>query len=393
MKRNVIAAYGICLTVLFFISVFFISGSALCQDTTLKIPETVPVEAGSFYMGMDVKFDATSGATQTGPTPDGYTGATPLKESPAHQVTMSAFSIGKYEITNEEYAAFVDAGGYNNKEYWIIDEEYAEGPETGWKWKEREQIVAPSYTNYVTGDAESWDLTNDPYWQDLTYSSEATSPVVGVSWYEAYAYCKWLSEQTGQTYRLPTEAEWEYAGRGPQSNIFPWGNEYLSEAEFCGEPGSGARANCWLKEESQSAVAADYSFISTAMETGLEGDTVQVGSYPEGVSWCGAYDMAGNVMEWSADWFSMLYYPRCIVTGKTQDPPGPAMATPPFFIPIPPFWIAPCRTLRSIGFIQDPIGEDNYSPHPTYPLRCSHRQFVKRYGGTFYIGFRVLKEN
>jgi len=394
MKKRSVSAYCFCLALALTATAFLVCGPAPCQGAELKIPETVPVAAGSFSMGMDVQFDAASGATQSWPTPDGYTGATRLKESPAHTVTMSAFSIGKFEVTNEEYASFVEAGGYNNKEYWLIDEEYAEGPETGWSWKEREKITAPSYSNYTTGAKDAWDLTKSPYWKDLAYSSEATSPVVGVSWYEAYAYCKWLSAQTGETYRLPTEAEWEYAGRGPQSNIFPWGNDYLSTEEFCGAPGSGARANCWAKEEESASMAGrSFGGISTAMETNLEGDTVPVGSYPEGVSWCGAYDMAGNVMEWSADWFSLRYYPRCISSGKTQDPAGPEVALPPFFIPIPPFWMAPCRTLRSIGFIQDPIGADNYSPHPTYPLRCSHRQFVKRYGGTFYIGFRVLKEN
>jgi len=370
------------------------SGAAFCDNATLKVPETVPVAAGSFYMGMNPKADSMPGPPVTAPSVDGYTGATPLKESPAHLVSMSAFFIGKYEVTNEEYAAFVDAGGYDQKEYWLIDDEYGEAAETGWKWKERENITGPSYSNYSTGETEAWNLSSDPYWKDLTYSGEADSPVVGVSWYEAYAYCKWLSAQTGDTYRLPTEAEWEYAGRGPESNVFPWGNEYLTEDEFCGPPDSGAKANCWRRGEVEAHALANCSIVSPlSMEVGLDGDSEPVGSYPGGVSWCGAYDMAGNAMEWTADWFSILYYPRCVALDKTEDPPGPAVGTPPFFVPIIPFWVSPCRTLRSIGFIQDPIGESNYSKYgPTYPLRCAHRQFVKRYGGTFYVGFRVVKE-
>lgn len=377
------------------ILLIFRADRALCDNASLKIPATVPVAAGSFYMGMDVKADSSSGPTMTPPLADGYTGATPFKEAPAHTVAMSAFSIGAYEITNEEYACFVDAGGYEKKEYWLIDAEYGEAAQMGWKWKEREKITAPRYSNYLTGDTETWNLDTYPYWQDMTYSSEADSPVVGISWYEAYAYCKWLTDATGETYRLPTEAEWEYAGRGPDSNVFPWGNKYLTENEFCGPPESGAKANCWRRGETHDA-AASFNFSVTApfsMQVGLEGNTTPVGSYPGGISWCGAYDMAGNVMEWTADWFRLLYYPRCIAQDKTQDPEGPAFGLPPFFVPIVPFWVSPCRTVRSLGFIQDPIGESNYSKYgPTYPLRCSHRQFVKRFGGTFYIGFRVVKE-
>lgn len=351
----------------------------------IKIPEVVAIEGGSFEMGMAVKLDALSSATQSA---DAYSGATRLKESPPHRVTMSPYAIGKYEITNEEFAEFVAAGGYEAKQYWLIDEEYAEKADKGWKWKEKNGRTAPCYILYDgSGTEETWDLSSYPYWEKMTYSNEARSPVVGVSWYEAYAYCKWLSEVTGETYRLPTEAEWEFAARGPQSLIFPWGNQYLEAHEICGEPGSGAMANCALKEEQQ-VVSGDFSF----MFSDFTRNTEPVGSYPDGVSPMGCYDMAGNVMEWTADWFQMLYYPRRVARGLTVDPPGPSFPLYPFFVPIVPFWMEPCRTVRSSSFAQEPIGEDNYSVHgATYPVRGAHRQFVKRYGGTFYLGFRVVK--
>ena len=366
------------------------SGVNALADNGTKIPELVAIEGGSFEMGMDAKLDATSSATYLRTAADAYSGATMFKEGPAHRVTMSAYSIGKYEVTNEEYAEFIDAGGYDTKAYWLIDKEYAEIPNNGWKWKEKEGRTGPLYMLYDGSyEEETWDLTNDPYWENMVYSNEARSPVVGVSWYEAYAYCKWLSEETGETYRLPTEAEWEFAARGSQSLIFPWGDDYLEANEMCGLPGSGAMANCALKDDQ----IAGRALNSRQMFSDFTRDTEPVGSYPEGVSPAGCYDMAGNVMEWTGDWFQLLYYPRCVARGLTTDPPGPSFPLFPFIIPIIPFWMDPCRTVRSSGFSQESLGEDNYSPYgPTYPLRGSHRQFVKRYGGTFYLGFRVMKE-
>ncbi len=364
------------------------AGSAVAQDgSELKVPELVYIEGGSFEMGMDVELDAQTSAT---PSADAYSGATPFKEAPAHRVTMSPYYIGKYEITNEEFAEFVDAGGYGVQQYWLIDDEYAEKADTGWKWKEKEGRTAPLYMLYDgSGVEETWDLSSYPYWENMTYANEALSPVVGVSWYEAYAYCKWLSDATGETYRLPTEAEWEFAARGTQSLIFPWGNDYLAAHEMCGDVGSGAMANCALKDEQ----GGSHSLISAEMFSDFTRDAAPVGSYPEGVSPAGCHDMAGNVMEWTGDWFQLLYYPRRVAQGLTTDPPGPSHAAYPFFIPIIPFWMDPCRTIRSSSFTQEPLGEDNYSKYgPTYPLRGSHRQFVKRYGGTFYLGFRVVKD-
>jgi len=352
-------------------------GTALPQADDILIPETVLVEPGDFFMGMDV--------TSTEYGVDGYTGATEFKEYPAHKVTMTTpYYIGACEVTNREFAEFVDAGGYDTKEYWLIDPEYHEAELTGWNWKVSQGRTAPGHS------AAGWDLSADPYWKNDPYSYKADTPVIGVTWYEAYAYCKWLSEATGETYRLPTEAEWEYAARGPESFVFPWGNEYLSASEMCGEPGSGAMANCWLTDE-QASLRTDGRFTA-AMEMGT-GEATPGGSYPEGVSYWGAYDMAGNVSELTADWFMGNYYPYCIRAGNTVDPAGPSIALPPFYIPVPPFWIQPARTQRSTSYKMDPVGESNYSQYgATYPLRCSHRMFGFRFMGSSMVGFRILKE-
>ncbi len=349
------------------------------QPLSIPVPETVPVEPGTFTMGMDVE-NSPYGV-------DGYTGATPFKESPAHRVVMTKpYAIGKYEVTNREFAAFVDAGGYAAMEYWIIDPEYNESPLNGWNWKIGKQREAPGHS------AASWDLSIYPYWKNDPYSNQADTPVIGVCWYEAYAYCKWLSDVTGATYRLPTEAEWEYAARGPASNVFPWGNDYLDAHEMCGEPGSGAMANCCSVDEYALKKQETSKNVHAQMDM-CDGVTQPVGSYPDGASYWGACDMAGNVAELTADWFRGYYYPLRIASGETIDPRGPSLAVPPFFVPVAPFWIEPARTQRSTSYKMDSIGADNYSPYgPTYPLRCSHRMFGFRYMGSSMVGFRILKE-
>ncbi len=360
-----IVAYSLTLLAIVWLTVFV--NSAIAE---IDIPETVLIQPGNFMMGMDVTSD-TLGV-------DGYTGATEFKEAPAHQVTLTrSYAMGKYEITNQQFADFVDAGGYNNWRYWIIDSSYHEAPFTGWIWRLLSGRTAPGHS------AASWDLNTDPYWKDDPYSNQADTPVIGIVWYEAYAYCKWLSEETGETFRLPTEAEWEYAARGPNSNVFPWGNEYLTAEEMCGLPGTGAKANCGIVPEE-----SDHSREMAI----LDGVTQPVGSYLEGVSYWGCYDMAGNISELTADWFRGNYYPLCIDLDKTTDPQGPLIALPPFVIPVPPFWINPARTQRGTSYKMDSIGADNYSDWPVYPLRCSHRMFGFRYMGSSMVGFRVLKQ-
>jgi serine/threonine-protein kinase len=106
-------------------------------------------------------------------------------------------------------------------------------------------------------------------------------PVIYVSWHDADTYCQWVGG------RLPTEAEWEYAARGPDRYFYPWGNNAPS-----------------------STSASYYRNV---------GDTTAVGSYPDGESWVGALDMAGNVWEWVSDWYSADYY----AASPTENPTGP----------------------------------------------------------------------
>lgn len=185
------------------------------------------VPAGPFIMGSDKVRDP--GALD--------------RELPQHKVTLPAYSIGKHPVTNAQYAAFVAAGGYRERRYWT---------EAGWQWKG--DRTGPTTYGGV------FDLPNHP--------------VVLVTWYEAVAFCRWLTERLresgeigpDQEVMLPTEAEWEKAARGEDGRIFPWGDEF--------DP---ARCNMG--------------------DTGI-GTTSAVGMFPNGASPYGVLDMSGNVWEW-----------------------------------------------------------------------------------------------
>src|SRR5258708_5493734 len=189
------------------------------------------VPAGTFLMGSAPRADARS------------------DEQPEHEVhIMAAFWLDQYAVTNEAYRAFIEDEGYSKRQYWS---------NAGWQWLA---------TNGITGPG------------DYVGFAEAQQPRVGVSWFEADAYTRWRGG------RLPTEAQWEYAARGPQSLIYPWGNDYQDK-----------RAN-------------------------IRGTrTKPVDSFPEGKSWVGAEDMCGNVWEWVADWYDEVFYQQEIGI----DPVGP----------------------------------------------------------------------
>jgi formylglycine-generating enzyme required for sulfatase activity len=156
------------------------------------------------------------------------------------QVTdLPAFWIDKYEVTNERFKMFMDAGGYTTQGYWSSD---------GWTWLQSERVSQPAF------------------WDDSRYNAPQ-QPVVGISLYEADAYARWAGK------RLPATLEWQAAAQGTDDRLWPWGETWDPSKANAGE--------------------------------GSRGAPVAVGSYPAGASPFGALDMAGNVWEYTQDWYRL----------------------------------------------------------------------------------------
>jgi formylglycine-generating enzyme len=179
-------------------------------------PQLITIPAGAFLMGTS-EAEAARAAV---PVAD--------NELPPHRVFVEAFYLSALQVTNAEYARFLAATSN----------------------------------------------TPPPHWNEADFS-DPRQPVVAVSWFEAVTYCEWLSAQTGRTYRLPTEAEWERAARGgSESKLFPWGDDPPQS-----RPNYAER---WLRGPEPVATAAPNAY--------------------------GLLDMCENVHEWCSDWFSADYY-------------------------------------------------------------------------------------
>ena len=183
---------------------------------------------------------------------------------PVHEQCLEqAFWIDAHEVTNEQFAAFLNAAGNQT--------------EGGGAWYDTGSMYAK-----IQQEGDAW-IVEDGF---------ADHPVVEVSWFGAAAYCAWRSA------RLPTEAEWEYAARGPDALVYSWGNKLdSSRPNFCD-------ANC-TKSWRHAGVDDGYQF------------TAPVAAFPGDRSWVGAYDMVGNVREWT----SSIYrpYPYDVTDGREID--------------------------------------------------------------------------
>ena len=206
--------------------------------------ELVLIPGGKFLMGDDDR--------------DGWG-----DEMPAHRVTVPGFRLGKYEVTVGQFRRFVEATGYRTDAERDADQdtdEYA-----------FEHVGCRIYSgSYIFGN------TSGRSWRDDTI--EEDQPVACVSWNDAQAFMKWLAEQTGKPYRLPTEAEWEYAARAGSTTEYSWGDDI-------GEN----RANC----------------RGCGGEWDDEHRSAPVGSFPAN-AW-GLHDMHGNVWEWVQDCWNDSY--------------------------------------------------------------------------------------
>jgi formylglycine-generating enzyme required for sulfatase activity/serine/threonine protein kinase len=203
----------------------------------------------------------------------------PDNERPVHDVRLDGFWLDQTEVTNSQYARCVAAGACRASRY-VDDSRY----------------------------------NGDNY------------PVVGVDWHNAAAYCAWAGR------RLPTEAEWEYAARGPEAFRYPWGDE---------TPG-----------------------CNIANFKNCVGGAVEVGSYPDGASWVGALDMAGNAWEWVNDWYDAGYY----ANSPAENPDGPTGGR--------------TKALRGGAWY-----------HSSYQsVRAANRSNHDPANAYFYVGFRCAQE-
>lgn len=311
------------------------------------VPTMVRVPAGTYIIGDDTsQYD---------------------DEKPQHTLELPAFEIAKWSVTNAEYACFIEAGGYKNEHYWKTElakhwlrgDDVAGGQLTTWlgvwktlqstpNWKEKYE----SSGIYSAQDMRSYEWIaslseselraefgkhaaiksreRPHYWDDaqLTWPSQ---PVVGITWFEANAYCVWLSEIIGREFRLPSEVEWEAAARGSEGRAYPWGLQWDS-----------ARANT------------------------LEGRALKpspVGAYQAagGTGPFGTEDHAGNVWNWTSTLFKQYPYQA----SSQEDPESKGE-----------------RIVRggSWDFVCD-------------KARCAHRRKYVPDDFDTYMGFRVFSSN
>lgn len=221
------------------------------------------------------------GEEQTIPVSPNPTTSSPLSGEGMQMVYVpgGAFNIGSTEAEIEDAISLCNQF-YSPCNRWYYEREYPRHPVSlDAFWIDQTEVTNAQYHQCVQAGVCTEPLTCRKGESTYTDPEKADHPVVCVAWGEAQTYCAWAGK------RLPTEAEWEYAFRGEQGLIYPWGNSFDgTKLNYCD-------ANCDLPHADN---RYDDSYSKTA----------PAGSYPEGASWCGARNMSGNVSEWVADWFS-----------------------------------------------------------------------------------------
>jgi formylglycine-generating enzyme required for sulfatase activity len=227
-----------------------------------------------------------------------YTG-----HEPGHRLSIAPFALGRFAVTNAEWACFMAAGGYENEAWWQGEhalawqrgegtDEDARANNRTWRdaftrFPERidhflavgtfDEPTAERWRRWCALDdadfeaelAERWPggrLVEPRFWRDERLN-QPTDPVVGICWYEASAYCAWLTATSGRAYRLPTEVEWEAAARGLEARALPYGNHYAPLA-------------------------------ANTVDAHLFGPS-PIGVFPEGDTPEGICDLSGNTWDWT----------------------------------------------------------------------------------------------
>ena len=280
-------------------STLFMQGGGSEFKTTLvdkQLPsETAPagmvwIPGGEFSMG---------GVNPVGMMEGGHESMNDAR--PVHRVHVSGFFMDATEVTNKEFAAFVQATGYKTvAETKPTKEEFPTVPEQD--LVAGSIIFTPAVVDNLSDHYQWWNYVHGADWKhpqgpasDLT--GKDNYPVVHIAWEDAEAYAKWAGK------RLPTEAEWEFAARaGNAGDLYAWGNQF--------KPNGKWMANTYQGKFPQNDKGSD-GFAGIA----------PVKNFP--ANGYGLYDIAGNVWEWCSDWYRPDYY-QTFSNGKVAiDPHGP----------------------------------------------------------------------
>ncbi len=249
----------------------------------------VLIPAGEFLMGSGESAEAIIKAyPQYGHKPYYY-----ADELPQHRVRITRpFYIGTCEVSNRQFRKFVESTGYKTQ----AEREEPNDPKGsgGWGFNQREEKFEGRRPKYN--------------WRNPGFPVPDSQPVVNVTWNDVTAFCKWLSEKERKTYRLPTEAEWEYAARGGTTTRYWSGDDPESLARVANVADTDffkAYPHYYPREKT---VSASYGYSLPA----------PIGSFP--TNKFGLHDVHGNVWEWTADWYDENYYSNSPI----EDPKGPA---------------------------------------------------------------------
>ncbi len=220
----------------------------------------VLIPAGEFVMGSD-KTDEEGLQNEYGIIDPPF-----MDEHPMRKVFLADFMIDQYEVTNAQYKTFVQATEHPVPAAWV---------QNGYSARDGKlrsfdlDLLRRVAVDYFKLDRDTTVMGREELLVelDMIQTSRGSLPVASVSWHDAHKYCAWAGK------RLPSEAEWEKAARGPQGLEYPWGNEF------------------------------DLKKTNSGQNSDEENDIASVGSYPADKSPYGVYDMAGNVSEWVDDWY------------------------------------------------------------------------------------------
>jgi formylglycine-generating enzyme required for sulfatase activity len=193
-------------------------------------------------------------------------------EGPQHKVRLDCFYLCPKEATLQLFMAYYRETVTAKRDFFAVEEAKKDAEK-----KKKGDI------DVITGPT--------PVYGDMTMGYEETHPAIGITWHNAMTFCRWLSKKTGKQYRLPTEAEWEYACRAGSTNAFSFGDDPKKLADFA-----------WFDETADS-------------------ETSPVGKKKPN-AW-GLYDMSGNVREWVYDFYSAAAYKETAKKSPAVNPKGP----------------------------------------------------------------------